>query len=101
MTTAVGFQWARQYTLIEGGLVPFLRQTVNTQKSANGVKIPLKRGWNSGFGSTAVQEGIPAGPPAGGLEMAASVTPVEPAFASPAVVGIDRVRIPADERARI
>src|ERR1039458_7326877 len=42
-------------------LSPFLRQTVKTQNSANGIKMPLKGGLSHGFVSTAVYEGVQAG----------------------------------------
>src|SRR5712692_4508017 len=40
---------------------PFLRQTVKTQNSANGMKMPSKGGLSHGFVSTAVYEGVQAG----------------------------------------
>jgi hypothetical protein len=42
-------------------LSPFLRQTVKTQNSANGMKMPLKGGLSHGFVSTAVHEGVQVG----------------------------------------
>src|SRR5438552_18712612 len=42
-------------------LSPFLRQTVKTQNSANGMKMPLNGGLSHGFVSTAVHTGIQAG----------------------------------------
>jgi transposase len=42
-------------------LSPFLRQTVKTQNSANGMKMPLKGELSHGFVSTAVHEGVQAG----------------------------------------
>ena len=42
-------------------LSPFLRQTVKTQNSANGIKMPFKGGLSHGFVSTAVYEGVQAG----------------------------------------
>ena len=42
-------------------LSPFLRQTVKTQNSANGIKRPFKGGMSHEFVSTAVYEGVQAG----------------------------------------
>src|ERR1035437_8151472 len=42
-------------------LSPFLRQTVKTQNSANGIKMPFKGGMSHGFVSTAVHQGVQAG----------------------------------------
>jgi hypothetical protein len=42
-------------------LFPFLRQTVKTQNSANGIKMPFKGGMSHGFVSTAVHQGVQAG----------------------------------------
>ena len=39
-------------------LSPFLRQTVKTQNSANGIKMPFKEGLSYGFVSKAVYEGV-------------------------------------------
>jgi hypothetical protein len=39
-------------------LSPFLRQTVETQNSANGMKIPSNAGLSHGFVSTAVHAGV-------------------------------------------
>jgi hypothetical protein len=39
----------------------FLRQTVKTQNSANGMKMPLRGGLSLGFVSTAVHEGVQVG----------------------------------------
>jgi hypothetical protein len=60
-------------------LSPFLRQTVKTQNSANGVEIPSKGGLSHGIVSTAVHEGVQAGrDPAAGE--GASVAEVARAF---------------------
>src|ERR1035437_7457695 len=42
-------------------LSPFVRQTVKTQNSANGIKMPFNGGLSHGFVSTAVYEGVQAG----------------------------------------
>ena len=45
----------------EVDLSPFLRQTVKTQNSANGIKMPFKGRLSHGFVSTAVYEGVQTG----------------------------------------
>jgi transposase-like protein len=62
-----------------GGLVPNFRQTVKTQNSPNGMKMPLDEGLGHGFVSTAVHEGVQGGGDPT-LEMGASVAEVSRAF---------------------